>query len=271
MSGSGAKQDPSSKKERALHSDGRTYFSYAQIHEAVSSAAPAILEFKPVRHRSARARPPATAADCAARAPLAHQPPQDVMVAIGGGGFIPARMLRTEVQVPILAVSLELYDDATKTANARVIKKQWFDEASGVGKLVRGRRVLVVDEVDDTRATLQYCIEELMATNAPAAIATFCVFNKLKPKKGKLPVGVQMFVGADIPDSWSCFPCARSSRARRGPAAAPHEPRRLTRAAWRAAPSARPPCCARARRWDAAAYGRDIRAHEELARQCAHE
>lgn len=56
MSGStGAKQDPASKKERALHSDGRTYFSYAQIHEAVSSAAPVILEFKPVRHRSAGA------------------------------------------------------------------------------------------------------------------------------------------------------------------------------------------------------------------------
>ncbi|KAJ1627340.1 phosphoribosyltransferase-like protein [Pavlovales sp. CCMP2436] len=122
-----AKQDPASKAERALIG-GKTYFSYAQIHEAVSGAAPAILEWKP-----------------------------DVIVAIGGGGFIPARMLRTEVKIPILAVSLELYDDATMTANVKVVKKQWFDETSGVGKLVRGRRVLVVDEVDDTRATLQYC------------------------------------------------------------------------------------------------------------------
>ena len=38
------------------------------------------------------------------------------MVAIGGGGFIPARMLRTEVRVPILAVSLELYDDVRRKA-----------------------------------------------------------------------------------------------------------------------------------------------------------
>ena len=32
----------------------------------------------------------------------------DVIIAIGGGGFIPARMLRTELKIPILAISLEL-------------------------------------------------------------------------------------------------------------------------------------------------------------------
>jgi hypoxanthine phosphoribosyltransferase len=77
-------------------------------------------------------------------------------VAIGGGGFIPARMLRTEVQKPILAISLELYDDATKTANSSVICKQWFDEAPGTfGSLVRGRRVLIIDEVFRWRACLR--------------------------------------------------------------------------------------------------------------------
>jgi hypothetical protein len=84
------------------------YFSYAQIHSAVSSLVPKVKEFKP-----------------------------DVIIAIGGGGFIPARMLRTEVKVPILAVSLELYDDSTNTKNTTVKKVQWFDETSGVGKQVR--------------------------------------------------------------------------------------------------------------------------------------
>lgn len=46
-------------------------------------------------------------------------------------------MLRTEVKVPILAVSLELYDDSTYTKNQVVNKVQWFDETSGVGKQVR--------------------------------------------------------------------------------------------------------------------------------------
>mmetsp|Transcript_119723 Transcript_119723/g.298618 ORF Transcript_119723/g.298618 Transcript_119723/m.298618 type:complete len:221 (-) Transcript_119723:239-901(-) len=172
-----AKQNPAEKRQRCAAADGRIYFSYAQIHGAMSSLASKILEWKP-----------------------------DVMVAIGGGGFIPARMLRTEIKVPILAVSLELYDDATKTARTQVVKKQWFDETSGVGQLVRGRRVLVVDEVDDSRATLEYCVRELQETNAPSAIAVAVVHNKMKPKKGTLPAGIEYFAGEDVPDKWNCYP-----------------------------------------------------------------
>jgi len=172
-----AKQDPQEKKRRQAAADGKVYFSYAHVHAAMSSLAEQILAWKP-----------------------------DVMVAIGGGGFIPARMLRTEIKVPILAVSLELYDDATKTARKRVVKKQWFDETSGVGKLVRGMRVLVVDEVDDSRATLEYCVQELMETNAPAEIAVAVVHNKLKKKKGTLPDNVTYFAGDNVEDAWNCYP-----------------------------------------------------------------
>ena len=63
-------------------------------------------------------------------------------------------MLRTEVKKPILAISLELYDDATKTANETLLRKQWFtEEPDTFGALVRGKRRLIVDEVDDTRVT----------------------------------------------------------------------------------------------------------------------
>ena len=198
---SGAKQDPASKRERALAADGKVYFSYADVASAVSRAVPEVEAFNP-----------------------------DVFVAIGGGGFIPARMLRTEVKKPILAVSLELYDDATKTANATVLRKQWFEETPGTfGALVRGKRVLIVDEVDDTRVTLQFAVEELKKSNAPAAIGVLVVHNKLKPKKGTLPDDVTYIAGEDVPNAWNCYP------------------------------------------WDAKAYGRDIYAHEALARQCAGE
>jgi hypothetical protein len=74
-------------------------------------------------------------------------------------------------------------DDDTGEKGQRVKKVQWFDETSGVGKEVRGKRVLIMDEVDDTRTTLKYCVEEVMKTNAPAAIAVAVVHNKLKPKE----------------------------------------------------------------------------------------
>jgi hypothetical protein len=105
-------------------------------------------------------------------------------------------MIRSLIKVPILAVSLELYDDSTCTMRSKVEKRQWFDGATSLGKLVRGGRVLVVDEVDDTRTTLQYCLEELMETNAPAAVAVAVVHNKLKKKTGRLPAHVQYFAGA---------------------------------------------------------------------------
>ncbi|KAJ1448893.1 phosphoribosyltransferase-like protein [Pelagophyceae sp. CCMP2097] len=173
-----AKQAPSGKTQRCAAADGRVYFSYAQVATTVSAAVPRVRAFEP-----------------------------DIIVAIGGGGFIPARMLRTQVKVPIVAISLELYDDATCTANTRVLLKQWFGEEPGTfGALVRGKRVLVVDEVDDTRATLQYAIEELRARNAPAAVAVLVVHNKLKEKKGTLADDVVYIAGEDVPDNWNCYP-----------------------------------------------------------------
>mgnify|MGYP001247771445 CR=1 FL=1 len=171
-----AKQSPSKKAEIASISK-KTFFSYAQIHATIISLADKVKKFNP-----------------------------DVMIAIGGGGFIPARILRSVVKIPILGVSLELYDDSTSTMKSQVKKVQWFDETSGVGRLVRGKRVLVVDEVDDTRTTLQYCCEELIKTNSPAAVAVAVVHNKLKEKKGTLPDTVEYMAGADVPNRWNSYP-----------------------------------------------------------------
>ncbi len=68
----------------------------------------------------------------------------------------------SQVKKLILVVSLELYDNVTHTANTQVLRKQLFDEThSTFGALVRSKRVLIVDKVDDTPATLQYAVEEL--------------------------------------------------------------------------------------------------------------
>jgi hypoxanthine phosphoribosyltransferase len=171
-----AKQDPEYKSTKSSI-DGKVYFSYADIHDTMSSLVPQIKEFNP-----------------------------SVIIAIGGGGFIPARMLRTELNIPILAVSLELYDDTNNTARPTVKKIQWFDEQSEVGSKVRNHKILIVDEVDDTRTTLQYCVEEVIKTNNPSDIAIAVVHNKLKEKRGKLPDNVIYMAGADVDDHWNCYP-----------------------------------------------------------------
>ena len=159
--------------------DGKVYFSYADVHSSVSRLAPKLQsEFQP-----------------------------DVMIAIGGGGFIPARILRSELKIPIVAVSLELYDDATNTIRASgVTIHQWFSTESGPGKLVNGGNVLIVDEVDDSRTTLQYCVEEVLKTSKPKKLGVVVVHNKLKDKKGVLPDDVAYYAGENVPDKWNCYP-----------------------------------------------------------------
>ena len=145
-----------------------------------------------------------------------------------GGGFIPARILRTALKIPILAVSLELYDDDTNSihADGKVKRLQWFDDTQWPGNLVPQGNVLIIDEVDDTRTTLQYCVEQVLQHHRPAHLAVAVVHNKVKPKRGTLPAQVQYFAGQDVPDHWNCYP------------------------------------------WDAAAYGRGIHEHEALAQTC---
>ena len=93
---------------------------------------------------------------------------------------------------------------------------------------MRGKRVLIVDEVDDTRSRP---VRGRGAEEAepPAAVGVLVVHNKLKEKKGVLPDDVTYIAGEEVANHWNCYP------------------------------------------WDAAAYGRDIYAHEDLARQCGAE
>ena len=155
------------------------YYQYNDIHNTVCKMAPAIRAFCP-----------------------------DVIVAIGGGGFIPARMLRAHLdKVPILAVTMEAYDDATNTLQdeTNVIVHQWFDTTRGHGAKVPGGRVVIVDEIDDTRLTLSKCIDALREAK-PAAIAAAVVHNKAKPKKAEIPEDVLYVVGEEVKDVWLHYP-----------------------------------------------------------------
>lgn len=104
------------------------------------------------------------------------------MIAIGGGGYVPARMLRSFLKsadspnIPIQAIGLSLYEslppahasgDTTpggevEQPGTKVTRTQWLDLTSlgEMGNLV-GKRILIVDEVDDTRTTLEYAVREL--------------------------------------------------------------------------------------------------------------
>ena len=155
--------------------DGKYLFSYAQIHETVKELAERI--------RSSSFRP-------------------EVVVAIGSGGFIPARILKTFLGTPILTVGISYYGaDNTPSNTPRTI--QWIDE---VEQKLAGRNVLLVDEVDDSRVTLAYCLQELLRHGAKE-IAIAVLHNKAKQKRAELPSGIRhYFVGEVLQDRWISYP-----------------------------------------------------------------
>lgn len=108
----------------------------------------------------------------------------DAMIAIGGGGFIPARMLRCFLEIPIYAVTTAYYDsDSEGQVTEEVKKVQWLDP---VPEVLRGKNVLVVDEVDDSRVTMEFCLKELLRKTSTLSASPSCT-KKSKPKQAKSP------------------------------------------------------------------------------------
>ncbi|KAG0149233.1 hypothetical protein CROQUDRAFT_689349 [Cronartium quercuum f. sp. fusiforme G11] len=158
----------------------------------------------------------------------------DIMIAIGGGGFFPARVLRTFLKtsnrknIPIQAIGLSLYEELGQTGNGlpsteeKLGKEVVRLDFSTLGHTpLLGRRILIVDEVDDTRTTLSYAIAELEKdvktqleklsveerTKLPATeFAVFVVHNKKKPKAAQIPDHVKYFAGLHIEDQWIDYP-----------------------------------------------------------------
>lgn len=153
----------------------KRYFSYRQIHRTVKELAQNVTED-------------------------GYDP--DVIVAIGTGGFIPARILKTFIDRPILTVGIRLYDENNKPAE-RPRKVQWIDE---VEKKLSGKKILLVDEVDDTRTTLEYCLKELLS-HGPEETAVAVLHKKRKPKRGAIPEAVtRYYAGEELDDIWIVYP-----------------------------------------------------------------
>ncbi|KAH6707779.1 phosphoribosyltransferase-like protein [Leptodontidium sp. 2 PMI_412] len=191
----------------------KEYVSYNDVHKLCQEAAPRILEdFKP-----------------------------QLMIAIGGGGYVPARILRSFLKqpgspnIPIQAIGLSLYEALPPShasgANTpgdieqlgtKVTRTQWLDLTSlGEMENLVGKRILIVDEVDDTRTTLEYAVKELEkdveiarqklgGKGEKTVFSVFVLHNKNKDKKGQLPADMlndnRYLAARTVPDVWICYP-----------------------------------------------------------------
>lgn len=79
--------------------------------------------------------------------------------------------------IPIQAIGLSLYEqlpsskptDPVETPGTKVTRTQWLDLSSLEMNNLVGKSILIVDEVDDTRTTLEYAVRELQKDVEAAA------------------------------------------------------------------------------------------------------
>lgn len=152
-----------------------------------------------------------------------------LLIAISAGGFLPTRILRNIIKseiggksLPIQTIGLCLYE----SDEHRIFKTQWISTDRKNDPLAisfSGQHILVVDEVDETRTTLSYAIEELekdiarerneMHENGQEwfepKLGIFVVHNKMVPKRGILSKELldnAYFVGENVGGEWIVYP-----------------------------------------------------------------
>ena len=128
----------------------------------------------------------------------------DVILSIGGGGLIPTRMLRKNIDLPIYVVTLSTYDENNNPIDTpRDI--QWMDFSE-----LKDKRILIVDEVDDTRKTLMYLVDKLVNKEGLNRdnLGVFVIHNKLKEKyESNKGLDVSFYLACDdVAGVWIVYP-----------------------------------------------------------------
>lgn len=115
-----------------------------------------------------------------------------VIAVMHGSLFFVADLLR-RVQLPLRIETLNVasYDGAASTGLIRFRQTELPD--------VRGRQVLVLDDILDSGQTLHAICSRLQAECAPAAIRTGVLLNKVRPRVVEVAAD---YVGFDIGDEF---------------------------------------------------------------------
>lgn len=133
----------------------------------------------------------------------------DIILALSGGGLIPARLLRNYLEIPILCLNIKLYNSNNKiNEEPKII--QWLDNEKL--NTLNNKNILIVDDLDDTRSTLSYIVKFLkLGFNKYIPIkyknlGIAVLYNKIKPKLKSIDEKHEYFKVIDIVDRWIVFP-----------------------------------------------------------------
>ena len=130
----------------------------------------------------------------------------DYILAIAGGGLIPARMLRNFLDVPIISLTINFYNEKNIIQEKPNVIQMVDD------KILDGKNILIVDEVDDTRKTLGYLMNFFQEKSYNIKnLGIFVINNKRKTKEFELPKDFPYICCTETDDIWINYPWENSN------------------------------------------------------------
>ena len=125
---------------------------------------------------------------------LAAEPAPDVVLAISRGGLVPAGMLAYRLGWRNMLVgSVVVYDDEGRLGDARFLEFPHDEQ-------LRGKRVVVIDEVWDSGTTIAAVVERIRAAGGEPVTAVL----HYKPKRSRVSLTPDHAVVET--DAWVVYP-----------------------------------------------------------------
>jgi hypothetical protein len=125
----------------------------------------------------------------------------EAIVAIEGGGLLPGLLFRKKLNIPLFTVSIKSYLDKERR-DPEI--HQWFDALAYED--IWGKRILIVDDLNDSGSTLEFCIQNLEESCQPSKIGVAVLHHKMKDKEREIPTNVEYFYGQEVEDLWITYP-----------------------------------------------------------------
>jgi uncharacterized protein len=121
----------------------------------------------------------------------------DIIVAIGSGGLIPAKLIKKNFDVPIINLGIMYYNDDKKLIKEPIIYQDITKEQ------INNKNILLIDEIDDSRSTLKFALQKLNNMK-PNDILVSVLHNK---KRDKVHVIKEKYIyGKDVENIWINYP-----------------------------------------------------------------
>ena len=129
----------------------------------------------------------------------------DILIGISTGGLVVVKIVKAcledyfkKEKIPTYVIGISYYDKNKNRMPEPIITQQ-LD--SDLEKKIEGAKVLICDEVDDSRATLEKASDYILGLRA-RELRILVAHMKDMPKDGRIPENVKFYYGKKMPPNW---------------------------------------------------------------------